>query len=662
MFGAGLLAAASCCLPGRAEPDWRPRRLDEFEVRVDEGAAAEAAFHKRFYRAVRTARTDIDAARTLYRELLSERPETAYLYLKLAELDFRQRRLKSCIENLETALEHDPKLRAAYDVLGHIYRFRDRDEELIALYERAVEHIKPDNIKYYLTIGERQERAGHTDEAAAVYRRAAAEHPALYEPWLKLFELQLDAGEGDEAYQTFRDGLEATGGHRALLVGVRDLYVRKGDAARVLELNGLLVERFPYSAEFWEDFIAVLLEAGKAEEARAAFEKSCATLQGEREYFGRIVLLYEEHGDVDQAIAVYEYGLEREPASLEMLVALALHYQERGEAEKAAPLHERLLAPLDALLGREEPMPVTYLWLGHYYLAREEYERVREVSAMGLGAIEFPPFARELQLLSGKADYFEHRIPDAVGKFEVSAQARDGSGEAQYFLGMSYRRLGRFKEAVSALKRAVKGSPDNPRLRLQLGLAMKRAGRAEDARKEFDAAVAAIKQAVEKSPESLDERLLLASVLDEVGRSEEAEVEFKRALELDADSAAALNGLGYMWAEAGRNLDEALTLIERALEIEPQNGAIVDSLGWVYFKQGRHTDALRELERAVKLVPPTAEIYDHLGDTHLALDDEAKALEWWNRALELYPEDAPDIREKVVEHGGTPSVEWPSVE
>ena len=659
VLGAGLLAAASCCLPGWAELDWRPRSLDEFEVRVDEGAATEAAFHKRFYRAVRTEKTDIGAARTIYRELLAERPETAYLYFKLAQLDFRQRRLKPCIEHLETALEHDPKLRAAYDVLGHIYSFRDRDDELIALYERAVEHIKPDNIKYYLAIGKLHEKHDRSDKAMAVYRRAVAEHPAAYRPWLKLFDLQLDDDddEADEAYQTFREALEATGGHRALLVGVRDLYLEKGDEARTFELTELLVERFPYNADFWRDFVAALLKAGKAEEARAAFKKSCTTLHGEREYFGRIVLLYEAHGDVDEAIAVYEYGLEREPASLELLVALAMHYQQRGEPDKAAPLHERLLGPLDDLLGAGEPMPVTYLWLGHYYLGREQYQRVRDVSARGLAAAARSPFVQELNLLSGKADYFEHRIQDAVSKFELSAQTRGGSGQAQFFLGMSYRRLGRFKEAVDALRRAVKRSPDNPRLRLQLGLAMKRAGRAGDAQKEFDAALAAIKQAVENSPQSLDERLLLASVLDQVGRTEEAEAEFKRALDLDPDSATALNGLGYMWAEAGKELDEALRLIERALEIEPQNGAIVDSLGWVYFKQGRHTDALRELQRAVKLAPPTAEIYDHLGDTHLALGDETEAIQWWNKALELYPEHAAAVRKKIVEHGGTPSVE-----
>jgi tetratricopeptide (TPR) repeat protein len=701
VLGAGLLAAASCCHPGRAELDWRPRSLDEFEVRVDEGAAAEAAFHKRFYRAVRTEKTDIAAARTIYRELLAERPETAYLYFKLAQLDFRQRQLKPCIEHLETALEHDPKLRAAYDVLGHIYSFRNRDDELIALYERAAEHIKPDNIKYYLAIGKLHEKHDRSDEAMAVYKRAVAEHPPLYRPWLKLFDLQLDAGDTDEAYQTFREALEATGGHRALLVGVRDLYLDSDDEARAFELIELLVDRFPYNANFWRDFIAGLLSRGRVEEARATFKKSLSYLRGEPGYLANIVELYGRHGDVDEAITVFEHALESEPDSVDIIAALALNYAANGQADNARAMRERLLeleltgdqmlavaagyersgglqafgewarraadllpdsfdaqfallryseeagerdqtsAVLDRIFGKEaQPEPEMYIRVGSVSLS----------------------LSANLSLLEAKADYYEHRIPEALKSLETLTRHWSGLVEAHFYLGLCYRRLGQYDEAVKSLERAVSVSSASAWRWVELGKALRRAGREEEAQEKFAAALKALETAVRDAPNHVGSQLRLAATLSEAGRTEDAAREFKRAIEIEPDSAEALNGLGYMWAEAGKHLDEALKLIERALEIEPDNGAIVDSLGWVYFKQGRHTNALRELQRAVKLAPPTAEIYDHLGDTHLALGDEAKAIEWWNKALELYPEDAAAVRKKIVAHGGTPSVEEPSVE
>jgi Flp pilus assembly protein TadD len=67
-----------------------------------------------------------------------------------------------------------------------------------------------------------------------------------------------------------------------------------------------------------------------------------------------------------------------------------------------------------------------------------------------------------------------------------------------------------------------------------------------------------------------------------------------------------------MFADAGENLDEAVTFIKRALEIDPNNGAYIDSLGWAYFKKGMHKEALVELEKAIKFEPNDPDIKEHL--------------------------------------------------
>jgi tetratricopeptide (TPR) repeat protein len=722
VLGAGLLATVPFCLRGWAEPDWRRPSLDELEVRVDEGAAEEAAFHKRFYRAVRIEGSDPEAARQIYLELLAERPETAYLYYKLAHLDRRDQHLADCVENFKKAIEHDPELRAAYDDLARIYAFWRRDDELIELCEQAVEHFKPDNIKYYMTIGELHERHERTEMAADVYQRAIDEHPVLYQPWLKLVELQLDAGQDEEAYQTYRDALEATGGHRALLVGVRELYLERGDHDHAFELAKLLVERFPSKPDFWYDTIRALLRQGKPEEARAAFTKSCSYLRGqEDQYLPEIVRLYVAYGDLAEAIAVLEQALEWEPESREALVALAMFYQHQGEAEKARALYQRLVEldptselallsiaegyerqgdleafgewarravdtvpgsfvaqfallryfeaagkpqeardALDTILGQmlggDEPDPSPALRLCSYYLGRGDYQQVRHVAGRALGATEDPPLVGRFYLISGLADYFEHRVPEAERKLVVAVRQAPALDDAHFYLGLCRLRLGQTEPAVESLERAVLRSPD-PAWQIELGVALKRAGREGEAQEQFDQAIDTLEHAADAAPEDAEPRIALAVGLNRIGRNDDAAREFQRALELDPDSPTALNDLGYMWAEAGQNLDEALDLIKRAMELEPDSAAIADSLGWVYFQQGRYDEALRELERAVELSPPAAEIFDHVGDAHLKLGDTAKAIEWWNKAIELYPEDPAPIRDKIVEHGGTPSVE-----
>jgi tetratricopeptide (TPR) repeat protein len=123
---------------------------------------------------------------------------------------------------------------------------------------------------------------------------------------------------------------------------------------------------------------------------------------------------------------------------------------------------------------------------------------------------------------------------------------------------------------------------------------------------------------------------------ERVGEREAAVRHFRECLARDPEHSAALNYLGYMWAESGENLAEAEGLIRRALEIEPANAAYLDSLGWVLFQQGRYHEALAPLERAAELSgrsDPT--IVEHLGDTLAKLGRTTEAVKAWERAASL---------------------------
>ena len=60
-----------------------------------------------------------------------------------------------------------------------------------------------------------------------------------------------------------------------------------------------------------------------------------------------------------------------------------------------------------------------------------------------------------------------------------------------------------------------------------------------------------------------------------------------RRSRVEPDSAPVLNYLGYMNADRGVRVAEALTLIERAVALDPENGAYLDSLGWALFRLDR---------------------------------------------------------------------------
>ena len=106
-------------------------------------------------------------------------------------------------------------------------------------------------------------------------------------------------------------------------------------------------------------------------------------------------------------------------------------------------------------------------------------------------------------------------------------------------------------------------------------------------------------------PDQAATGFLLGAAYERTGQRDKAMAEFRRVLQVEPDFHAALNYLGYTFAEAGTNLDEALTLVSRAVALEPDNGAYVDSLGWTYYRLGRTEQARSYLERAARLSPRT---------------------------------------------------------
>ena len=118
-----------------------------------------------------------------------------------------------------------------------------------------------------------------------------------------------------------------------------------------------------------------------------------------------------------------------------------------------------------------------------------------------------------------------------------------------------------------------------------------------------------------------------------------------------AEDATALNYLGYMLAERGQRLDEAVALVQRALKLEPGNPSFLDSLGWAYYQQGKFDLADPPLTEAASKLPNNSVIQDHLGDLRFKQRRFSDATAAWQRALNGDGEsiDRPAIEKKIID-------------
>ncbi|HEY8289155.1 MAG TPA: tetratricopeptide repeat protein [Acetobacteraceae bacterium] len=261
-------------------------------------------------------------------------------------------------------------------------------------------------------------------------------------------------------------------------------------------------------------------------------------------------------------------------------------------------------------------------------------------------ALDMRPDFAAARLLAADILQGEHH-PDLALRMLAPVQASDVlDGVVRLRRAALTAQLGRDNDAMQALKRVAKDYPDSPLPDIQLGDLLR-------AKKRFPEAVTAYNQAIARipHPEHADWIVFYdrGIALERDHQWHKAEADFDHALQLAPDQPFVLNYLGYSWADMGRNLDRARSMIQKAAERRPNDGAITDSLGWVMFRQGQVEDAVKTLERAVELEPEDATINGHLGDAYWAAGRKIEAQYQWRRALTLNPaaDDAAKLEAKL---------------
>lgn len=211
-----------------------------------------------------------------------------------------------------------------------------------------------------------------------------------------------------------------------------------------------------------------------------------------------------------------------------------------------------------------------------------------------------------------------------------------------FLLSQAEEMGGNTEAALAAIAEARKVIPDHPLLDFQEAWVHYHAH-------QWDTAVPLFEKFIEKHKEHRLARqckFSLSNIYVQRGDIRKGEEILEQVLVEAPDDPSVNNDLGYLYADQGKNLEQARAMIEKALKAEPDNAAYQDSMGWVLFKLGKAQEALSFLEKAVNSPRGgDATIWDHLGDAHDQLGNKPKAVEHWERALKDAKEDKhPDSK------------------
>lgn len=200
--------------------------------------------------------------------------------------------------------------------------------------------------------------------------------------------------------------------------------------------------------------------------------------------------------------------------------------------------------------------------------------------------------------------------------------------------------LGRHREAMATLRRAVSQFPAESSLFHDLSVAAREAGDATEALKAEEAALA------------LDDANAAAHhgrglLLVEAGRAGEALGAFTRAVELDASNASYWADLGNAHRDDG-DVEQADRAYGRALQADSRHADAANGRGVLLVQAGRPAEAVVWFERALASAPDLVEARLNLGIAYQQSGQRERAITAYRQVLARAPKSATRERQAAT--------------
>jgi serine/threonine protein kinase/Flp pilus assembly protein TadD len=210
-----------------------------------------------------------------------------------------------------------------------------------------------------------------------------------------------------------------------------------------------------------------------------------------------------------------------------------------------------------------------------------------------------------------------------------------------------------YKEAIRFLTAAEALRPESPGARLNLGVALYKNGRLDEAR-------AAFRQAIELKPDYAVAHVMLSTIFLDKGEPDKVIAACRDALKVKPDDLEAQWNIGVAQVCMGQNA-EALTVWDHILGIKPDfiethfNRASQESLrnwhDWAvslqqaarHLKANEHAQALTDYSKSIELKAGCPDGWFNRGVCYMVLKEWDKALSDFSKAIELNPKHAGSL-------------------
>lgn len=569
------------------------------------------------------AEKDFEGGMRRVQAALQHTPNSALLHLIEAKVFVGQQAWDQAEATLRKALELDPNLSTAYELLISTYIAADKLPQAISQLQVYLSKW-PDDSRALMTLGEIYDKQKDPQKAREAYEKILAKNPEFVPALNNLAYLCADKlNDLDKAY-------ELAGKARKLQPdpAIADTFgwvlYKKGDYEQALGLFQESAGKLPQNSEVQFHLGMASYMMGQTEAARTAFQES---LQGGTDFAGkeeaerRLALLGDDSAS-KLSTQQLEAMLNQQPDDPVTRMRLAESYEKEGAFAKAASESERALAINPKLV----PALIKLAQLNAGPLKNGEK------------ALEFAKKARELAPRDPKVAGILGGIAYRAGNFswaysllqESARQLADDPTVLHDYAWAAYS-LGKVTEARELMERCLEAAPGS--------------SISEDAKsflkitaltvnpEKAAAAEAEVQKVLKADPNNVPALTVQAAIEKLRGEPKAAIETDEEILKRFPEFAPAQKQLAGLYLEDPGSLDKAYDLAVKARQSLPGDPEIARTLGEISCQRKDYNLARQLLLESAQTTPLDAKGLYYLGMSYLEAKQKPQAQEALQHAL-----------------------------
>lgn len=581
-----------------------------------------------------------------YKLALKADPDSSFLASELADLYLGSGMLRTATTEFEEQVRKNPSDVNSRRILGRFYMARIRDgqqgrmnEEMLkkALEQyTAVSTLAPTDVDNWTLLGRLHKLAQNSAQSEAAYKKALEIDPGSEDALTGLAMVYSDNGDNTQASLLLKRVTDKNPSLRTL-TALAATYEQMKEYKQAAETYRRALELNKENTDLKRAYGQALFAADDNDGAKAIFEEILSEEPNDLLACLRLSQIYRDKKDYAKAREFALRAKKLDPNNLEIQFNEVNLLEAEGKAQEAIQILREAIAgmPLrpDSQGERNNKMFLLEK-LGMLYRSANQTDKA------------VASFREIVDIDPTTGPRASAQIVDAYrgGKNFTAAETEAAAALKKYpndrltkvVMANVLTDLARFKEADSLLRTAFDGKSDR-----ETWIAI---AQVHEKSKNFTEMGKAIDQA-EKLSDTPEEKeaviFMRGAMFERMKKFELAEAEFRKVLAANPTSAAALNYLGYMYADRNVKLNEALDMITKAVDQDPNNAAYLDSLGWVYYRLNRYDEAVEQLNRSLQRGSGDPTVHDHLADVLFTQGKLKEAISQWERAIHEWKTNAP---------------------